>query len=95
MSPLNSHQNDVGRSMFIVLDNFGFRLMWSGIRLSSWTQIDSLGFDGNTELEIVISSNDTSVSRQICLADLWEDVPVILAAALSAWSFLVEPSCTT
>jgi hypothetical protein len=46
------------------------------------------------DLDYSISAGDTTVSRNVPVSDLWDDVDTVLASALSAKIFLTEPPFT-
>lgn len=83
--------HEVGQATFTILRHLGFQILWDGVAVKKWSDVISLGFTHDTYLSVNISADTTTVSREIALRDLWEDVPGILVAALAAWDFLVEP----
>ena len=86
-----SVKTKLGNSTFTILDHLGFEIMWDGVRMFSFEQCVTLDLPDHVILDVVLKSGDTSVSREIRFADLWEEVPATLVAALAAWDFLVDP----
>jgi hypothetical protein len=83
--------HNLGKSTFTILAHLGFRVLWDDTRMMTWEHL--VGFDptDDTLLDVVLTANDTTVTRSIPFSDFWEDVPTVLAAALSAWNYLVDP----
>jgi hypothetical protein len=89
---------ELGKSTFTILRHFGFRVLLANVERMDFASImnDASSAENHPSalsitatIDIVMQSDDTTVSRCVPLQDLWEDAEGILVAAIAIREFFL------